>query len=84
MIGSRWCLVILLALMVARTEAAERPTPQNVRFDAHLNAQVPLDLHFRDQAGRDHMKKYDGIEAGFENVANYLRSLVDQKAPAAG
>ena len=41
-------------------------------------------LAFRDQAGRDHMKKYDGIEAGFENVANYLRSLVDQKAPAAG
>jgi uncharacterized protein YndB with AHSA1/START domain len=40
-------------------------------------------LAFRDQAGRDHMQKYDGIEAGFENVANYLRSLLDQEVPAA-
>jgi uncharacterized protein YndB with AHSA1/START domain len=34
-------------------------------------------LAFRDQAGRDHMTKYDGIEANFDNVANYLRSLLD-------
>ena len=32
-------------------------------------------LAFRDKAGRDHMTKYDGIEAGFDNVAEYLRSL---------
>jgi uncharacterized protein YndB with AHSA1/START domain len=40
-------------------------------------------LAFRDRAGRDHMTKYDGIEAGFENVARYLRSLVEREAPAA-
>jgi uncharacterized protein YndB with AHSA1/START domain len=34
-------------------------------------------LVFRDQAGRDHMTKYDGIESGFDNVANYLASLVE-------
>jgi uncharacterized protein YndB with AHSA1/START domain len=33
-------------------------------------------LKFADQAGRDHMKKYDGLEANFENIANYLRTLV--------
>ena len=32
-------------------------------------------LAFRDQAGRDHMKKYDGLEANFDNIANYLQSL---------
>jgi uncharacterized protein YndB with AHSA1/START domain len=35
-------------------------------------------LAFRDQAGRDHMTKFDGIEANFDNVENYLRSLLDQ------
>jgi uncharacterized protein YndB with AHSA1/START domain len=33
-------------------------------------------LRFADQAGRDHMKKYDGLEANFENIANYLKTLV--------
>ncbi len=33
-------------------------------------------LAFSDQAGRDHMTKYDGIEAGFDNVADYLRTLL--------
>jgi uncharacterized protein YndB with AHSA1/START domain len=32
-------------------------------------------LAFRDQAGRDHMTQYDGIEASWDNVAAYLRSL---------
>jgi uncharacterized protein YndB with AHSA1/START domain len=32
-------------------------------------------LAFKDQAGRDHMTQYDGIEAGFDNVAEYLRTL---------
>lgn len=32
-------------------------------------------LAFRDQAGRDHMKGYDGIEANFDNVEDLLRSL---------
>jgi uncharacterized protein YndB with AHSA1/START domain len=34
-------------------------------------------LAFSDQAGRDHMTKYDGIEAGFDNVADYLRTLLE-------
>jgi uncharacterized protein YndB with AHSA1/START domain len=33
-------------------------------------------LAFRDQAGRDHMTKFDGIEANFDNVEYYLRSLL--------
>jgi len=32
-------------------------------------------LAFRDQAGRDHMTKFDGIEANFDNVETYLRSI---------
>jgi uncharacterized protein YndB with AHSA1/START domain len=33
-------------------------------------------LAFRDQAGRDHMTRFDGIEANFDNVEDYLRSLL--------
>jgi uncharacterized protein YndB with AHSA1/START domain len=33
-------------------------------------------IAFRDEAGRAHMTRYDGIESGFDNVARYLRSLV--------
>jgi uncharacterized protein YndB with AHSA1/START domain len=33
-------------------------------------------LAFRDRAGRDHMTKYDGLVANYENVAMYLRSLL--------
>jgi uncharacterized protein YndB with AHSA1/START domain len=36
-------------------------------------------LAFRDQAGRDHMTKYDGLEANFDNVEDYLRSLLDEQ-----
>ena len=32
-------------------------------------------LKFRDQAGRDHMTKFDGVEAQFDHVEDYLRSL---------
>jgi uncharacterized protein YndB with AHSA1/START domain len=32
-------------------------------------------LAFRDQAGRDHMTKFDGQEASLDNVEDYLRSL---------
>jgi uncharacterized protein YndB with AHSA1/START domain len=39
-------------------------------------------LAFRDKAGRDHMTKYDGLEANFDNVENYLRSLLDPKSTA--
>jgi uncharacterized protein YndB with AHSA1/START domain len=34
-------------------------------------------LAFRDQAGRDHMTKFDGMLASFDNVDHYLRSLLD-------
>jgi uncharacterized protein YndB with AHSA1/START domain len=40
-------------------------------------------LAFRDQAGRDHMTKFDGIEASFDNLESYLTSLLDQEAAAA-
>lgn len=33
-------------------------------------------LSFRDKAGRDHMTKYDGIVANFDNVEDLLTSLV--------
>jgi uncharacterized protein YndB with AHSA1/START domain len=33
-------------------------------------------LAFSDKAGRDHMTKFDGLEAGFDNVEDYLRSLL--------
>jgi uncharacterized protein YndB with AHSA1/START domain len=41
-------------------------------------------LAFRDKAGRDHMTKYDGIEANFDNVEDYLRSLLDPKGAVSG
>jgi uncharacterized protein YndB with AHSA1/START domain len=41
-------------------------------------------LAFRDKAGRDHMTKFDGIEANFDNVEDYLRSLLDSKGAVAG
>jgi uncharacterized protein YndB with AHSA1/START domain len=36
-------------------------------------------LAFRDQSGRDHMSNFDGIESNFDNVEDYLRSLLDQE-----
>jgi uncharacterized protein YndB with AHSA1/START domain len=36
-------------------------------------------LAFRDKAGRDHMTRYDGLEANFDNVEAHLRSLLDQR-----
>ena len=41
-------------------------------------------LAFRDQAGRDHMTKFDGFEANFDNVEDYLSSLLDPKATFSG
>jgi uncharacterized protein YndB with AHSA1/START domain len=38
-------------------------------------------MAFRDQAGRDHMDKTDGLEASYDNVETYLRSLLDPKGP---
>ncbi|HWI33807.1 MAG TPA: SRPBCC domain-containing protein [Lapillicoccus sp.] len=33
-------------------------------------------LTFSDQTGRDHMTTFDGLEANFDNVEQYLRSLI--------
>jgi uncharacterized protein YndB with AHSA1/START domain len=41
-------------------------------------------LAFDDKAGRDHMTKFDGIEANFDNVEDYVRSLLDPQATASG
>jgi uncharacterized protein YndB with AHSA1/START domain len=41
-------------------------------------------LTFSDKAGRDHMDRFDGIEANFDNVEDYLRSLLDPKASVSG
>ena len=41
-------------------------------------------LAFRDKAGRDHMTKYDGIEASLDNVDDYLRSLLGPKGTVSG
>ena len=40
-------------------------------------------LAFSDQAGRDHMKKFDGIEANFDNVEDYLQTLLEHQATVA-
>jgi uncharacterized protein YndB with AHSA1/START domain len=34
-------------------------------------------LAFRDQAGRDHMTRFDGQEDSFDKMENYLRSVLD-------
>ena len=36
-------------------------------------------LAFRDKAGRDHMTRFDGVVASFDNVESYLRSLLDRQ-----
>lgn len=41
-------------------------------------------LAFSDQAGRDHMTRYDGLEANFDNLENYLRSLLDPTETVSG
>jgi uncharacterized protein YndB with AHSA1/START domain len=41
-------------------------------------------LTFRDQAGRDHMTKTDGLEASYDHVEDLLRSLLDPKETVSG
>ena len=41
-------------------------------------------LAFRDQAGRDHMTKFDGQEASWDNMEDYLRTLVDPEGAVSG
>ena len=39
-------------------------------------------LAFRDQAGRDHMTRFDGQEDGFNKMEDYLRTLLEKKGSA--
>ena len=39
---------------------------------------------FGDQAGRDHMNKYDGLLSSFDNVEDYVRSLITSEGAVAG
>jgi uncharacterized protein YndB with AHSA1/START domain len=41
-------------------------------------------LAFRDQAGRDHMTRFDGIEANLDNVEDYLMSLLGHEGTGSG
>jgi uncharacterized protein YndB with AHSA1/START domain len=36
-------------------------------------------LAFRDQAGRDHMTKFDGMEDSYDKMEDYVRSLLEPK-----
>jgi hypothetical protein len=36
---------------------------------------VQINLAFRDQAGRDHMTRFDGQEASWDKMEDYLASL---------
>jgi uncharacterized protein YndB with AHSA1/START domain len=41
-------------------------------------------MTFRDQAGRDHMTRFDGVEANFDNVEDHLRSLLGREKAISG
>jgi uncharacterized protein YndB with AHSA1/START domain len=41
-------------------------------------------LAFSNQAGRDRMTKYDGLEANFDNIEEYVRSLRDAEGTVSG
>jgi uncharacterized protein YndB with AHSA1/START domain len=40
---------------------------------------LTMKLAFHDQAGRDHMTKFDGQEDGLDKLEDYLGSLLEQK-----
>jgi uncharacterized protein YndB with AHSA1/START domain len=46
--------------------------------EAHGVTTLTWTLAFRDKIGRDHMTKYDGIEANLDNVEDLLTSLLDR------
>jgi uncharacterized protein YndB with AHSA1/START domain len=41
-------------------------------------------MAFGDQAGRDHMTRFDGVEANFDNVEDHLRSLLRKEEAVSG
>jgi uncharacterized protein YndB with AHSA1/START domain len=46
--------------------------------EAHGVTTLTWTMAFRDKIGRDHMTKYDGIEANLDNVEDLLTSLLDR------
>lgn len=50
----------------------------------HGGTKVRYSLAFRDQAGRDHMTKYDGLAANLDNVEDLLKSLLDPTGRVSG
>jgi hypothetical protein len=52
--------------------------------ETHGVTKLTYKLAFRDKAGRDHMTKFDGLEANFDNVEDHLRSLLDTKGTVSG
>jgi uncharacterized protein YndB with AHSA1/START domain len=53
-------------------------------LETHGVTKLTHRLAFRDKAGRDHMTKFDGLEANFDNVEDLLSSLLDQKRTVSG
>jgi uncharacterized protein YndB with AHSA1/START domain len=45
---------------------------------------LTVKLAFRDQAGRDHMTRFDGQEDSFNQLEDLLRSLLDAKETVSG
>ena len=45
---------------------------------------LTVKLAFRDQAGRDHMTRFDGQEDSLNKMEAYLRSLLEQKETVSG
>jgi hypothetical protein len=52
--------------------------------ETHGVTTLTYSLAVRDKAGRDHMTKFDGLEANFDNVEDLLRSLLDPKGTVSG
>jgi uncharacterized protein YndB with AHSA1/START domain len=52
--------------------------------EAHGVTTLRWSLAFGDKAGRDHMTKFDGVEANFDNVEDHLRSLLGRKGAVSG
>ena len=52
--------------------------------EAHGVTKLTQTLAFRDKAGRDRMTKTDGLEASYDNVEDYLRSLLDPTETVSG
>ncbi|MBO0830052.1 MAG: SRPBCC domain-containing protein [Streptosporangiales bacterium] len=46
--------------------------------------ELTYSLAFRDKAGRDHMTKFDGLQANFDNVEAHLRSLLEPNGTVSG